>query len=579
MGRVTGLLLLLGALTACGGAADPADSTQNAGAAGVDGAASGAASGTGTGTGTGGGGTGTGTATPVTPVTSSGTTYHVRADGGDASQCTGLADAAYPGQGAAQPCAWSSPMVALPNLGTPRIAGGDTLLIHAGQYMIGIGAPDTSKCSTSWPWDCGMLPVPSGPDAAHPTRILGEGHANGCANPPQLWGTQRVSRVLGLERTRHAQIACLEITDHSPCVLAHGGSKGPLTCQRDTYPHGEWAVQGIYAEDSVDVTLQDLNIHGLAGSGVLAGRLTDWTVLRVRVAANGWAGWDGDIAGDDSTTGTMRFSHFMVEWNGCGETYPGKQPTGCWGQSAGGYGDGVGLGETGGNWVFEDTTFQFNTSDGLDLLYHKRGGQITLNRVLAQGNAGNQIKTAGSTAISNTVVHGNCGFFKGKPFTYDLDHCRALGDTLALAVVQPTDVISVVNTTLVSEGNVAILVSGSAAGVVTLRNNIMVGLPIFHSPDRQSADTYIGEAGPRVDESHAVKQGLRNANCSTPFTVCTEDAGLRQATAEVLNPELASNSVARRSGMPVGELIPATDFNGSSRPTSGPVDRGALQMP
>jgi hypothetical protein len=472
-------------------------------------------------------------------------------------------------------------MVALPSGGKARMAGGDTLLIHAGQYMIGIGAPDTANCSKDWPWDCGLLPVPSGPDAAHPTRILGEGHDTGCASAPQLWGTQRVGRVLSLAKTANAQLACLEITDHSPCVVAHGGPKPTAwTCQRDTFPQGEWAQNGIEAQDSANITLQDLNIHGLAGVGVSAARLTDWTVQRVRVAANGWAGWDGDIYGDDAHSGTMRFSHFLAEWNGCAETYPGKQPVACWGQSAGGYGDGMGLGETGGDWAFEDSTFQYNTSDGLDLLYHRRGGKISLNRVLSQGNAGNQIKTAGSTAISNTVVHANCGFFKGKPFTYDLDHCRALGDALALAVVQATDAISVVNTTLVSEGNVAILVAGTAPATITLRNNIMVGLPVFLSPDQNSADTYLNDAGPRIDESHALKQGLRHAACGSPSTICAGNAGLTQATREVLDPKLLPSSPALRSGLPAGGLIPATDYLGKPRPVApNPVDRGALQTP
>ena len=56
-------------------------------------------------------------------------TYYVRTDGGSASQCNGLSDAAYPGSGTAQNCAWNNPSVALPNSGSARIAGGDTLLI------------------------------------------------------------------------------------------------------------------------------------------------------------------------------------------------------------------------------------------------------------------------------------------------------------------------------------------------------------------------------------------------------------------------------------------------------------------
>ena len=53
---------------------------------------------------------------PVTPIahaTHAATTYYVRTDGGDASQCTGRADAAYPGSGTGQACAWKHPFYAL----------------------------------------------------------------------------------------------------------------------------------------------------------------------------------------------------------------------------------------------------------------------------------------------------------------------------------------------------------------------------------------------------------------------------------------------------------------------------------
>src|SRR5690606_7214661 len=65
------------------------------------------------------------------------TTYHVRTDGGTAAQCTGKADAAYSGSGTNQACAWKHPYYALPPNDTARIAGGDTLMIGSGSYMIG----------------------------------------------------------------------------------------------------------------------------------------------------------------------------------------------------------------------------------------------------------------------------------------------------------------------------------------------------------------------------------------------------------------------------------------------------------
>jgi hypothetical protein len=155
----------------------------------------------------------------------------------------------------------------------------------------------------------------------------------------------------------------------------------------------------------------------------------------VRIAGNGSVGWDGDLWDDsgDSNAGTLRFRRWLIEWNGCGETYPDEEYVGCWGQEAGGYGDGVGTGSTGGDWIIEDSAFLHNTSDGLDLLYHTLGGSVTLNRVRAEGNAGNQIKVAGQTAITYSVLIGNCAFFEDQSFTYWVDHCRALGSTLLIA--------------------------------------------------------------------------------------------------------------------------------------------------
>ena len=219
------------------------------------------------------------------------TTYYVRPDGGTSDQCTGTTDAAYPGTGTNQPCAWAHPFWALDSNGEWKIQGGDTIIIAPGSYKMGYGAPNTGWCDADAAFDCHLPPLPSGPDSAHPTRILGTGWDSGCSNPPELWGTQRSLHIIDLTGTSNVVIACLELTDHSGCVEFH--SNPSVACERDTYPYGDWAGAGIYASDSSNVTLKNLNIHGFADRGVYAGRLADWTVEEVRIAANGWAGWDG----------------------------------------------------------------------------------------------------------------------------------------------------------------------------------------------------------------------------------------------------------------------------------------------
>ena len=298
----------------------------------------------------------------------------------------------------------------------------------------------------------------------------------------------------------------------------------------------------------------------------------------MRIAANGWAGWDGDLGANSSAnTGRMTWSRVVVEWNGCGETYPERKPTGCWGESAGGYGDGVGTASTGGDWLIEDSIFRYNTQDGLDLLYHDRGGSVTLDRVWAEGNAGNQLKIKGRATITNSVVLGNCGFFDGKSFTFDVGACRAAGDALVLSATTPDNVSLVVNNTIVSEGNDVILAVGPRGSSLVLRNNILAGLPNFSAPERNSADTYTRD-GIELDEGWNLKQSLRHARCSAPGTICGA-SGLILISRDRIKPGLTADSAARASGLAPGGVIPSLDYYGHKRPSDRAADRGAVQMP
>jgi len=504
-----------------------------------------------------------------------GATYHVRTDGGDADQCNGLADAPYPGSGSAQACAWDHPFRALPPDGAARIQGGDTLLIHTGSYRTGWGAPgastDGERCGSDYRWGCFMQPVPSGSPGGQPTRILGEGWDAGCANPPELWGAERAEAILNLTDASNVEIACLEITDHLGCAEGHSGG---LPCQRDEPPFGDWAPVGIHAQDSSTVWLRDLDVHGLASSGVHAGRLSDWTVERVRLAGNGAAGWDGDLWDDlgDSNSGTMTFRHFTVEWNGCVETWPAGEPSGCWGQSAGGYGDGFGTGETQGQWLFEDSAFLHNTSDGLDLLYARGGSSITIRRTIAEGNAGNQVKTNGPAVIESSIAVGNCGFFDGQPFTYDVDNCRAVGNTLSLTLRQG-DQVTLFNNTIVGHGDCLVLgdcdverstCDGSER--ITLRNSILVGYAEFLSPDDRACLAY-QETFPHGDAvfdlDYSLINGVKDDACLGGHAICGAQPGLAGESLDAFDAHLLPSSPAVDAGTPQG--APAFDFDGMPR--------------
>ncbi len=482
-------------------------------------------------------------------------TYFVRTDGGSTEQCTGLADAPYPGSGVAQACAWDHPFRALPPHRTPRITSGDTLRIAGGSYMIGLGAPETSECEPFAAFDCVMPSIPSG------VRVLGD-----CSNPPELWGNDRVEQVIDLTGSNDVELVCLEITDHSGCVESHSGS---IACNRDDPPFGPWAARGIYAQDSARVVLRDLDIHGLAAAGVHAGRLTDWTVQDVRIAANGWVGWDGDIAGDDSNTGVFRFTRWTVEWNGCGETYPDEQPYQCWAQTAGGYGDGVGTGDTTGRWIIEESAFLHNTSDGLDLLYGRPGSSIEIRRTIAAGNAGNQIKTTGPTTIENSVVVGNCGFFDANAATHHVDHCRASGNALALFAYRG-DRVTITNSTIAGEGDCLALVGCREGGGCdgsenfVFRNNLFYGVTEFADVTDRPCLIYVQDVPSHVvDADYSLVDGVKVEVCFGAHDLCGLPAGVLGASIDTFDGRLLATSLAIDRGTTTN--APAIDFTGAPR--------------
>ncbi len=527
---------------------------------------------------------------PPTPRTD-GTlkTFHVRPDGGDAGQCNGEADQPYPGQGSALDCAWDHPFRALPPGGPARLQGGDTLIIHAGSYPMGLDAVeglDPDICNADYAWDCVMPPIPSGLDAAHPTRILGEGWDSGCAQPPELWGTSRANHILDLSGGQYVSLACLEITDHAACAEDHPDRA--LRCQKDSAPYGDWAPTGLYAQDAAQITLTDITIHGMAVHGVWAGRLTDWEVQNLTLTGNGWAGWDGDIEGDDHNAGLLHFSHWDVTWNGCVESFPPGEMLGCWAQPAGGYGDGVGTGETGGRWLIEESTFKYNTQDGLDLLYGDDQVQIEIYRTWFEGNAGNQLKTSGPLTLVNSVLIGNCSFFEEKPFTASIgasasavDHCRATGVALSM-VISHGQTAALTNNTFTGEGDCLIVpecAEGSSCrqeGIITLRNNLFQGQPDVIQRGEQVCLLYaVGFAADPFDTDYSAISQVKDGACPGAHDLCREDLGLHERTLSRFDPRLLSGSIAIDAGL--AEACPAEDYWGTPRPQGGGCDIGAAE--
>jgi hypothetical protein len=185
----------------------------------------------------------------------------------------------------------------------------------------------------------------------------------------------------------------------------------------------------------------------------------------------------------------MIMRNIEIAWNGCGERVATGEPWACWAQKTGGYGDGLGTTKTGGQWLIEDAYVHHNTSDGLDLRYMDGADatRVTLRRIRAIANAGNQVKVKGNSLIENSVMVGSCSFFRNKFFMTDGDLCRSDGSTLQLVMTGHNTAI-VRRNTLSGEGAVQIGHSeGDTSDRIDIRDNLVIGYPLYRDPIRRSA--------------------------------------------------------------------------------------------
>lgn len=483
------------------------------------------------------------------PVHADAATYYVRMDGGTARQCDGTADAAYAGS-QHHACAWNSPMQALP----PRISGdrarmqgGDTLVIDAGSYPI--GWMRQWDCTVRQAHLCVPQAIPSG-TAESPTRILGAGWDSGCTAAPRLWGTHGAHQLLSLDGSSHVVIACLDLSDHSNCS-EHYRPDHAYSCPRGA--EGDWANMGIHAQDSSDVTLQDLRIHGFANRGVQAGRIRDWTVTRVKIIGNGHAGWDGDLGGNDhasSNEGRLVFTDLEIGWNGCAEDYPETgRIINCFGQKEGGYGDGFAEAWTGGDYVFIRPDIHDNTQDGLDLRYANGSGSITVDDGYFARNAGNDLKTMGSATITRSVFVAYCSAMKHAGYPAGEDACRAGGGEYA-AMNGPNQTVTFAHNTVTGESGC--LFGGDsdkadASDTYLIHDNIFLGRPRWNGNGLTCFTWFSDGAYPeKVVYRNNIVWKVRGGVC--PGDSICKDPLLRNETLEAFDPAPREGSPALRAG-------------------------------
>lgn len=481
--------------------------------------------------------TSTPTPTPspsVTPTPTGPQTWYIRKDGGARysaaritaglpAQCDGLGDAPYPGTGVNQHCAyndyrflWDDQTYGNWSLGKWVIKGGDTVIVHAGQYRVGFDTDGTTG-NDPWcfggngPYSCGSPTIPAGTQT-QPTRILGENY-QACTqqNMTQLFGGHGVGVVVNLSGAQYVQVECLEISRFGNCAR-HGDSPDTTPCSTGN-PISEYDSEGITTDvNTHDILLQDLWIHGHTDRGIIGPIGGIVSANRVDIAYNAMAGWDFD---DGSATpmapgAFWEFTNSIIEWNGCNQENPMVDPIpviSCSGQSDEGYGDGVGTpAGTGLSANIDHSIFRYNTQDGLDLGHVDTGGPYTLSITNSQayGNNGGTFKMGAQFAtetLENNFMEANCERMAapmvGAPPTYNAhlgDFCRA-GDATSFNF-QNFTTVNFINNTLVGYAPTMLDLgcwdtSGACpSAVLNFKNNIVAG---YNDP---AAGDYGGNSGP-----------------------------------------------------------------------------------
>jgi hypothetical protein len=543
-------------------------------------------------------------------------------------QCDGLGDAAYPGTGVNQHCAfqyvnslWQDGSSTLsgvfPHWGWV-IAGGDTVILR-GSIGTGvsyrIGWPNNAAALDSGTglyfglagdqFGSGM-PVPPSGTAGQPTRILGENYG-ACSNQSartQLHGGWGVLAVMTLKSAAFVDVECIDITDFSNC----GKDSDTVNCESAGVVLSDFATQGIvFNNASTNITLTDVRIHGMGSDGIFGAPGTGFVGTDVALIGNADSGWNADPGDGTTGVGTFLMQNFAISWNGCVEEYPMVDPLpygSCRDDVHGGYGDGFGTASVasalpGWQITFNHGTVSYNTQDGLDTLHVAgTGSTVTETRVLAYGNEGQQLKAgAGAVAtMQNDVIYGNCGaltqVIPGRPVpTNDSlgDTCRA-GNTAVVIETIPGFPATFQDNTIFSGGLVGLEVEYATSDFGSTNTLLYNGNDFFgfynagsgYNPSPlYSAGGAGGSGGTKAipavltngSWTHNATFGWKSTwTCPAlgEFSALCSDPGLADETYHAygfggVTPSSASSAVVGK-----GISIPTvtTDFTGFTRPAS-----------
>ena len=559
-----------------------------------------------------------------------GETWYVRKDGGTrhsakmpSGQCDGKADEPYRGKGVNQHCAFGDYRFLYDDQSWQNsawvIAGGDTVIIRGGPWRVGVSQGTNSKdvwCNGQGnPYGCSNPLVPSGTPTQH-TRILGENYAS-CSSGgltdrsklTQLYGGYGVWSAINLGGAKYVDVECIELTRHSQCIK-YGAPAYPSTCNT-SLPLDDYATNGMITDvNTRDVLLQDMWIHGFVSRGIIGPIGGVVTATRVDIAYNGSAGWDFDDGkATPNVNGVINLSGVIIEWNGCNQAYPGTGAISCYGQSDGGYGDGIGT-PTGTCLTahVDHSIFRYNTQDGYDMLHNDKGNcSMSITSSASYGNNGSQFKWGPNDnplIFTNNTVVGNCmrlsAPFPGLPGSYNAhlgDFCRAY-DAIVFGFRDGGSLL-MANNTIVSYAPTTLDAScwgtypdpqgqGKCSNsTFTFKNNIVLG---YENPGTYNLGGKPGGPGGfyfqqpigHIIRSNNLYYGIRGLRCPTeyPGERCADPKFVSQPRfskeqdLDKFDFHLSDTSPALRSGVNVPEV--QVDIDGKPRPSSG-VDIGAYQ--
>lgn len=388
-------------------------------------------------------------------------TWYIRPDGGSATQCTGLVNAAYPGSGSAQACAFNHPywMIASNGISWTSFIGGDTMQFvstsghsdtyFTGEQNAGVGVDWnanglSSICAPPNPGQangaaCIMPAPPSGTAGAH-TKILGQ-NVGSChdsahthlVNPTILSGIAGAFSILDLRSTNYVDISCIAVTQPDTCTTVGNGTG--MCGNFSNFVHfGGLVVNYLTGAGASNLTVTDFAAAGIGSQGILGSNLNvtgggaqATTCTDCYVIGNGGAGWSGDGGGCNTSCesiGTLNLHYNKYAWNGCvavnydfTKSYQLNSYNFCMAQQQGAFANGDGFVQiAAGNLTLniDHSEFSANVQDGLDALHLSddltTSPAVNISTSWAGENMGQNFKIgagASSSAMNNVSV-GDC---------------------------------------------------------------------------------------------------------------------------------------------------------------------------